>query len=593
VTRTDGYVPIRDYALIGDGRTCALVAKDGAVDWLCLPNVDSPSVFARLLDAERGGSFQLGPVEPFEVERRYQRHSNVLETTFRTASGAVRVTDALTLTGRRISPLRELVRKVDGLAGGVELRWRVDPRFDYGRQPARFVRRDGHLVAAYGRDALAFGLFGAGEPDVEGSVAVRDGDSLLFTLAHAHQQPLVLDPRALAERRLEYTAAFWPRWADRAEYEGEWKEEVLRAALVLKLLVFSPSGAIVAAPTTSLPEELGGGRNWDYRFSWLRDSTWTLDALLRLGYDDEAQAFFWWLMHASRRTQPRLQVLYQVNGSAEADEKELDLAGYRDSAPVRIGNGAAEQVQLDVYGSLLEAIWLHVRHGKTIDGDTGKEIAKIADYVCRIWRQPDSGIWEVRSGPFQFVQSKAMCWVALDRAAKLAERGRIPDRRERWLAVRDEIRRFVEEEGWDEELRSYVRATDLREPDAGLLTLGLQGYDEAAGEGRILATAAAVQRELSEGPLVRRYRGDDGVEGGQGAFLICSFWLANVLGRCGREEEAHALMEELCAQANDVGLYAEAMDPATGEFLGNFPQGLTHLGLVNAACALTGQGGPE
>ena len=572
--------------MIGDGRTAALVAKDGAIDWLCLPNVDSPAVFGRLLDAERGGSFQLAPDEPFEGERRYQEGSNVLETTFRSASGVVRLTDTLTLAGQELTPLREVVRRLDGLAGSVPLRWRFEPRFEYGARKPRLGRRDGHLVATHGRDALALGVFGAGEAAPEGAFTLGEGESALFSLAHAHQQPLVLGGRATAERRLEYTKAFWPRWTGRLTYEGPWKEHVLRSALALKLLVFSPSGAIVAAPTTSLPEDLAGERNWDYRYTWLRDASWTLDALLELGRLPEAHSFFWWLLHASRRTQPRLQVLYRVNGGAEAKERTLDLAGYRGSRPVRVGNGAVEQAQLDVYGELLGAAWLYVSDGADLDPDTGKALADVADYVAEIWRRPDSGIWEVRSEPRHFTQSKGLCWVALDRAVKLAERGQIPDRSEAWRAAAAEVRRFVEEQCWSDELGSYVRAADLHECDAGLLTLALQGYDEAAGDGRLAATAEAVRRRLADGVLVRRYLGEDGVQGEEGAFLACSFWLASVLGRCGQREEAHRLMDEACALGNDVGLFAEEMDPATGEFLGNFPQALTHLALVNAAITL-------
>ena len=544
-------------------------------------------MFARILDARRGGFFELSPIEPFEVDRRYQERSNVLETTFHTASGSVRLTDALTLTASRVGPLREIVRRLDGLSGEVAMRWRFAPRFDFGTREPRFEARDGHLVAVHGRHALSLSVFGAGEPAPEGSFAVRGGESALFSVGYSYQQPLVLGGRPTAERRLAHTAAFWPAWAGRAEYDGPWKEHVLRSALVLKLLVFSPSGAIVAAPTTSLPESLGGERNWDYRFTWLRDATWTLDALLALGYHDEAKAFFWWLMHASRRTQPRLQILYQVNGDEDADERTLALDGYRGSAPVRIGNAAVEQLQLDVYGPVFEAIWLYVRSGNPLDGDTGKVLAGIADHIAETWRERDSGIWEVRSEPTHFIQSKAMCWVALDRAGKLAEREQLPDRRARWQAAAEEVRSFVEREGWDEKLGSYIRAPDLRELDASLLTLCLEGYDEAAGEGRLRSTARAVRRELAEGPLLHRYLGEDGLEGSEGCFLTCSFWLANSLGRCGDREEALELMDEACSLGNDVGLFAEEMDPSSGEFLGNFPQGLSHLALVNAACALS------
>jgi GH15 family glucan-1,4-alpha-glucosidase len=591
--RSNGYAPIRDYALIGDGRTAALVALDGSIDWLCLPNVDSPSTFARLLDAEHGGSFQLAPEEPFEAERRYLDGTNVLETTFRTASGAVRVTDAMVLTGMAgLAPMRDVARKVEGVEGRVPMRWSVEPRLFYGRHDVRIGRRDGRVFFSHGRDALGLGLWDAGEPEqtgdtcVSGRFEVEAGGDALLSLASAYKEPAVLPGRVDVERRVQRTVQFWEEWSGRAKYDGPWREHVVRSALVLKLLVYAPSGAIIAAPTTSLPEWLGGGRNWDYRYAWVRDASWTLDALLRLGYHDEATSFFWWIMHASRITQPRLQILYRVDGSTKAPEYELDhFAGYRGSKPVRVGNGAADQIQLDVYGSLFEAAWLYVQSGGEIDRDTGKELAKIADYVAEKWRQKDAGIWEVRSEPSHFIQSKALCWVALDRACSLAEEGALPRRSDGWRAEGDAVREFVHENGWDEERGSYVRAPDQRELDGSLLTMALLGFDDPAGE-RMRGLVDAVRRELAEGPLVYRYRGEDGVAGEEGAFLTCSFWLADALASGGRIDEAEQLMEELVALSNDVGLFAEEMDPESRDFLGNFPQGLTHLALINAAVSI-------
>jgi GH15 family glucan-1,4-alpha-glucosidase len=591
--RTNGYAPIRDYALIGDGRTGALVARDGSIDWLCLPNVDSPSTFARLLDAEKGGSFQLGPEEPFEAERRYVEGTNVLETTFRTASGAVRVTDAMALTDMaHISPMREVIRKVEGLSGRVRMRWALEPRFFYGRHRPELGRREGRVFFSHGRDALALNLWDAGEPEQTGPAAVggtfdaEAGRASIVSLAAAYKEPTVLPGRNDTERRLERTARFWEQWSSRAKYDGPWREQVVRSALVLKLLVYAPSGAIVAAPTTSLPEWRGGSRNWDYRYAWVRDASWTLDALLRLGYRDEATSFFWWIMHASRITQPRLQILYRVDGSTKAREYELEeFDGYRGSKPVRVGNGAAEQIQLDVYGSLFEAASLYAEEGGEIDRDTGKELGKIADYVAENWRERDAGIWEVRSEPAHFIQSKALCWVALDRACSLASSGAIPRPGDAWREEAEKVRAFVHEHGWDEERRSYVRAPDQPEVDACLLTLALLGFDDPVGE-RMRGLVDAVRRELAEGPLVYRYRGEDGVSGEEGAFLTCSFWLADALARGGRIDEAERLMEELVALSNDVGLFSEEMDPASGDFLGNFPQGLTHLALINAAVSI-------
>jgi GH15 family glucan-1,4-alpha-glucosidase len=586
--RVDGYVPIREYALVGDGRTAALIARDGSVDWLCLPNLDSPSVFARILDAERGGSFRLEPAAPFEAKRHYLDNSNVLETTFVTAEGRVRVTDAMTLSdSKELSPMRELVRKVEAVAGTVPLRWAFQPRFGYGSATTRIERRAGHWFAQARADALVFGLSDASQGDlrngvVSGELALASGESIVFSLAGASREPAVIPGREGSERRLEHTKRFWSEWAGRIRYEGAWPEAVTRSALALKLLTFAPSGAIVAAPTTSLPEWIGGGRNWDYRFTWLRDASWTLDAMLRLGYQDEAHAFFWWLMHASRLTQPRLQVLYSLDGSEHTRERGLELSGYRGSRPVRIGNGARDQVQLDIYGAVMEAIWIYGRAVGRLDGDTGKEVARIADYVEKHWRDKDNGIWEVRDERAHYIQSKGLCWVALDRACSLGENGLIPNREKRWRAAADELKDWVDEHGWDDDLQSYVRAPDLREVDAGLLTLAVLGYQSE----RLEATIAAVERDLREGPYVYRYRGDDGLEGEEGAFLTCSFWLVDAYARTGRLDDANALMDELVGLANDVGLYSEEIDPRTGEFLGNFPQGLTHLALINAAVTI-------
>jgi len=591
VQRLDGYAAIRDYALIGDGRTCALVARDGAVDWLCLPNVDSPSTFARLLDAERGGSFELAPLERFETEQRYVDGTNVLGTTFRTSGGTVRVTDAMALTDTAsISPMRELVRRVDGLEGRVSLRWRVSPRFVYGSRKASVGRRSGRPFLCVGKDALAVNTWDAGEPElsddaVGATFELEAGRSALISLGYAYKEPMVLASRGRTEERLDRTVRFWQGWSAKARYDGPWREQVVRSALVLKLLVYSPSGAIVAAPTTSLPEWYGGGRNWDYRYTWVRDASWTLEAMLRLGYTDEATSFFWWIMHASRITQPRLQILYRVDGGAQARERELEsFAGYRGSKPVRVGNGAADQVQLDVYGSFLDAAVRYVDDGCTIYRDTGKELARIADYIADHWRDRDSGIWEVRNEPTHFTQSKALCWVALDRASELAERGVVPDRSDRWRREADLVRAFVEEQGWSDERQSYVRAPDQPELDGSLLTMVLLRYP--GSEGRLERLVDAVRRDLAEGALVYRYRGEDGVSGEEGAFLTCSFWLADALARLGRVDEAVQLMDELVGLANHVGLFAEEMDPRTRDYLGNYPQALTHLALVNAAVSI-------
>jgi GH15 family glucan-1,4-alpha-glucosidase len=588
--RVDGYAPIRDYAAIGDGRTVALVARDGSIDWLPFPSIDSPTVFGALLDASRGGSFALAPEQAYEVTRRYVPGTNILETTFTTDTGAVTVTDQMTVPAGGLVPLRELAREVKGLGGTVPVGWRVEPRFGYGIGPMRVGRRLGIPVFEAGADAVAVCSFEAGVPTIEdasvsGRFEMGAGDSALVALSFAHQEPLVFPTRAEIERRAEETHAAWNRWSACSDYQGRWKEAVDRSGLALKLLFFAPTGAVAAAPTTSLPEEIGGERNWDYRLSWVRDSAFTIDALLRVGCAEEAEAFFWWLMQASQLTRPRLQVLYRLDGGPDAPERMLDLGGYRDSRPVRVGNAAVDQLQLEIYGGVFEAASLYADAGRHIDHDVARRLAAMADLVCEIWGLPDSGMWEVRSDPVHFTQSKMMCWVALDRAVKLAEGGQIPGgHADRWRAEAVAIRAFIDARCWSERLGSYVRAAGMEELDASILTGALFGYDDAS-EGRLSTTIDAIRRDLGRGPFLFRYLGEDGVSGGEGAFLTCSFWLVEALVHARRMTEAAELMDHLVGLANDVGLYSEEIDPEDGAFLGNFPQALTHLSLIGAAVA--------
>jgi GH15 family glucan-1,4-alpha-glucosidase len=568
------------------------VAADGSVDWLCLPNLDSGSVFGALLDAERGGAFRLAPTEPFSAERRYLDESNLLETTYRTARGVVRVTDAMPLPLSGLAPTRELVRSIDGLSGDVAMRWSIEPRFGYGQGRTRIGRRAGVPIANAGPDAMAVLSFEAGEPQtgpdaIEGQFTARGGTQALLALSLAHGDPLVFSPRSAIERRTAGTLDYWRSWSKERSYEGPWRDAVVRSSLALKLLIHAPSGAIAAAATTSLPEELGGVRNWDYRYSWIRDSSATLDALLSLGCPSEGEAFFWWLLHASQLTHPQVNVLYRLDGRAGLPESELDLSGYQGSRPVRIGNAAAPQRQLDVYGHLLQTAWLFVEAGGRLSADTSSRLASTADLVCSIWSEEDSGIWEVRGLTRHFTQSKMMCWVALDRASRLAADGHIPAKNaSRWRAEATAIRRFVSDRCWSSERLSYMRFPGASETDASILLPILMGYAADEERQQLMATVRDIRAELGIGAHLHRYRGEDGLPGEEGTFLACSFWLVDALGRLGELDEASELMEELLAQSNDVGLYAEEIDPASGAFLGNFPQGLVHLALINAAVTL-------
>lgn len=584
--RVEGYAPIADYGAIGDGRTAALVARDGTIDWLCLPDLDSGSVFGALVDSEGGGRFVLVPESEYEAARRYVPGTNVLETTFRTPSGTARLTDAMTLPSKGLSPYRELVRKVDGLAGNVSFRWRVEPRFAYGSANTKIDRRAGVPTATAGRDAVAVCSFDAGEPEttaasIGGGFTLRDGACSMLVLSASHQEPLVLPARDEVTARLDATVRSWRDWSKARRYEGPWREAVMRSALALKLLVYAPSGAIAAAPTTSLPEEIGADRNWDYRFAWPRDSAFTLEALLALGCAAESKAFFSWLLHASQLTHPRFEVLYRLDGRTEAREESLPLAGYRDSRPVRIGNGAAGQTQLDVYGEVLDAAAKFAAFEGGLDRDQARRLSEIADYICGAWEQPDAGIWELRGEPRHYTQSKMLCAVALARACELAQQGHVPSRHaQRWRHEHRRIQEFIETRCYSESKASYVRSVGEDELDAALLLAVLTGYGDARAS-RLVSTVDAVRRELGRGPFVYRWRDEPG------AFLTCSFWLVDAYARQGRLDEAQSLMDELVGLANDLGLYSEEMDADSGEFLGNFPQALTHLALINAAVSFS------
>jgi GH15 family glucan-1,4-alpha-glucosidase len=590
LTRIDGYAPIQDYALIGDGRTTALVARDGSIDWLPLPRLDSPTVFARLLDAERGGAFELAPDDEFEVERTYAGDSNVLQTTFRTASGVVRVTDAIPLDHGGLLPWFELIRRVEGVSGSVGMRWRVTPRFKAGEGNERpSLEHADDAVLMEGEDGIvALHLFDAGtatirDEEITGAFDVSEGSSAAFVIRSTHEEPLPFPRREWIDRRLDDTVADWERWLADAGVDGRWREPTRRSALALRLLTYVPTGAIVAAPTTSLPERIGADRNYDYRYAWVRDTAFTLDALLNVGLLVQMHASFAWLLRAVATTLPDVHVFYDIHGETVSGEEELDLHGYRASRPVRRGNQAAKQLQIGCWGHLLETAELYVRDGNALDGVTGERLARAVDRLTKIWKRKDAGIWELPDKQ-HYTTSKVAAWMAIDRALRLAERGELPDDRvETWHETAEAIRVFVEKECWSESRQAYAMHAGDDRLDASVLRISRMNYLDTRDE-RFNSTIDRVRTELSGGgPLLYRYSGQRQEEG---AFIACSFWLVEALARADRLDEARETMDELVGLANDVGLFAEEIDARTHDFLGNFPQGLSHLALINAAAAV-------
>ncbi len=583
--RLDGYAPIRDYAAIGDGHTVALVALDGAVDWLCAPGHDSDPVFDALLDAEAGGAFELRPDEPARVARAYRHESNVLETTFESASGIVRVVDAMGIQDGGALPWREVIRSVECLSGSVPMRFavRVSARTGCRVRPigesATILDLDRASLAVLSWDG---GRHVAGGRGVEGSFRIESGAAALFTVVHVAGGPVPVSTRDEVEQRLDGTTRAWRRWLRQHVYDGPWRSEVIRSLLALKLLISTPSGAIAAAPTTSLPERIGGERNWDYRYAWPRDSCLTMMALIRAGFREQAHSSFAWLLDTVARTHPDVRPVYRLDGATLDGEGKLDVPGYRGSRPVRVGNRAGAQRQLGGYGDLLDTAWAYVDEGNVLDRETGRRLAAVADRVCELWRQPDSGIWELEQER-HFTQSKIAGWTGLRRALDLAAAGQLPSDRVRvWRRELAAIERYVESECWSEERGAYVQSPGSDALDASALLALRRGYGDVDRR-RVRATIDAVRRELSAGPLVYRC---SGMEGEEGAFVACSFWLVESLAMVGSVDQASELMEQMLAQANGVGLYAEEIEPATGEFLGNFPQGLSHLALVMAATAV-------
>jgi GH15 family glucan-1,4-alpha-glucosidase len=591
------YPPIADYALIGDCRSAALISRDGSLDWLCLPRFDSPAVFAALLDRSKGGRFRVRPVGGFASSRRYVEDSNVLETTFLTGSGTLRLRDLMPVGSeeekrRELWPNHQILRQLECVEGEVEVEVLCDPRPDYGRRVPGVVDRGAFGFRFRGgpnlllRSELPLGPL-PDRPGIGGRARLRAGERRYVSLTFNLEEPAVVPPFGeVAERKLEQTLRWWGEWASRCRYEGPYRNDVVRSALTLKLMTYAPSGAVIAAPTASLPEWIGGVRNWDYRYCWLRDASLTLRALFDLGYTTEGEAFLEWLIDAIRLSAPDVQIMYDVAGERRMRERELEhLEGYAGSRPVRVGNDAAGQFQLDTYGEVVDAAFEYVRRGGRIGRDAGRLLVGLGETTCRRWREPDEGIWEIRGGRRHHTYSKAMCWVALDRLVRLHEAGHLKAPMQPFARVRDEIRAEVERRGYNERLGSYVSVYDGEQLDASLLLLGIYGYADGPGQ-RMRGTCERVYEHLGTGPLLHRYRDDDGLPPGEGAFGIASFWGVEVRALQGELDSARTDFERLCGYANEVGLFAEEIDPETGACLGNFPQAFTHVGLISAALAL-------
>lgn len=597
MSSNEKFLPIGAYAVIGDCRAAALVALDGAIDWLCLPHFDSPSVFGAILDRKQGGRFSVSPSAIRSVSRRYVDATNVLETTFVTETGRVRLTDAMTVASEaeksvELWPDHELVRRVEVLDGEAIVHVTFDPRPDYGRVRPAF-RRDAALgfACTRGPEAIAvqsdIRLEADGGPGVHGRALLRAGERRYVSMTYEQRLPSIVPAIGeRAERALATSIRWWRNWADDCTYDGPHRDAVMRSALALKLMTFAPSGAVVAAPTTSLPEEIGGVRNWDYRYCWLRDASLTLRALFELGFMIEAEAFLSWMLHATRLSWPKLQILYDVYGRTRLHEGELNhLEGYQGSKPVRVGNAAIDQLQLDTYGEVIDAAARYVEVGGRLNRATARMLEGLGRTVMQTWREPDEGIWEVRGGRRHHTLSKAMCWVALDRLVWLAGLGQVRGPVENWKRDREAIRTLIESHAYNPALGSYTSVLDGDDVDAGLLLLGLHGYADPAST-RMRNTWDRIDERLAAGPLLYRYRADDGLPGAEGAFGICSFWAVECLARQGRTDEAESRFEGLLSFANDVGLFAEEIDPSSGTALGNFPQAFTHVGLINAALTL-------
>lgn len=593
IRRDPHRLPLSARGLIGDGFSAALVRADGAIDWLCLPRFDSPAVFTQLLD-RRGGSTAITPVaERFSSLQRYDPDTNVLETMFRVPGrGVVRITDFMPWVDDARASVHEVHRRVQCVEGEVELEVTFDPRFDW-TQPAQFDITDEGALARGPKGETFVAAFGGPRFEARDSglggglatrVKLRAGERRWMILSWNAPRPEPIRAYRPFEQ-LRQTRAHWRRWTHELVYEGPWRHHVVRSALLLKLLLYAPTGAMVAAPTTSLPEWIGGIRNWDYRYSWTRDSAMAIRATTLVGAYREAREFF----HFVRDTldaDSALQIMYSIEGAPVPEERTLtELEGFRGSAPVRIGNGARDQVQLDTAGALLDAAYAYERGGGSLTLRSWRRLGAVVDEVAARWREPDHGIWEPRDGKRHNVHSKLMSWVALDRGARLAPLFGDETRAESWRHTADTVRAEVCDRGYDAARGHFVAAYDHTHVDAALLLLPTSGL-LAPNDPRVSRTIDAVRRELCTGPYLHRYRTDDGVGGEEGAFILCGFWLAEALAMAGRIEEAEEVFKAHAEASNHLGLLAEEIDPHTGELLGNFPQAFSHLGLINAAARI-------
>ncbi len=580
-------VPIEDHAAIGDGRTVALIDRDGTVDWLPLPALTSAPVFAAVLDDPDGGRIELAPTGEYRAERRYLPGTNVLETTFTTTKGSVRVTDALVTGVAGRLPWAELARSVEGVSGSVTMLWRVTPgTLLGGRSPwidangSGAVIRVGDLSIGVVTERMGTATTepDAAHPSVGGRFRSSEGSRHVLVVAATENEPLHLPDPGNVQRGVTRTIDSWERWSQEFSYDGPWREAVQRSALALKLLIYSPTGAIAAAATTSLPENPAGGKNWDYRYAWVRDLAYTTSALIQFGLREETHAALSWLLRTIKRNGPELHVFYTLHGDPPDEVRESQAPGWRGIGPVVTGNPAGDQLQLGAYGDLLGIVRSYVHAGNLLDVETGRYLADVADRVCDNWRLPDSGMWELPD-PEHHTSSKMACWQALDAAVQLAEAGHIVDRRDRWEAERERIRAWIHENCWSDDLGAWTMTAGGERLDTSVLLHAPSGFDRGD---RMSSTIDALCAELANGHRVHRY---SGMRAEEHPFVACGFWVAAALACVGRQDEAVAQMDAAVADANDVGLLAE-MVAIDGAFWGNFPQGLSHLALIDAAVVI-------